>query len=156
MKLKAGDTAPDFTLQDQDGKKRSLSDYRGKWVLIYFYPKDNTPGCTVEACTLRDSIEDIRGAGAEILGISVDSVKSHSGFAGKYKLPFPILSDEKKEVVNSYGVWGRKKFMGREYLGTNRSSFLVDKKGKIAKVYEKVKPLGHAQEVLMDLEVAQN
>ncbi len=153
VKLKIGDKAPDFTLPDQGGKEHSLSDYKGKWVLIYFYPKDNTPGCTVESCLLRDSIEDIKMAGAEVLGISVDSVKSHSGFAGKYKLPFPILSDEEKEVVNLYGVWGKKKFMGREYLGTNRVSYLIDEKGKIAKIYEKVKPLGHAKEVLADLKV---
>ena len=144
--------APDFTLSDQEGKEHSLSDYRGKWVLGYFYPKDNTPGCTVEACTLRDSIEDIRSAGAEVLGISIDSVKSHAGFAKKYELPFPILSDFEKKVVNKYGVWGEKKFMGRKYLGTNRVSFLIDEQGKIAQIYEKVKPLGHAKEVLADLE----
>lgn len=152
MKLKEGDKVPEFTLPDQTGEKHSLSDYKGKWVLIYFYPKDNTPGCTVEACQLRDSIEDIRSGGAEVLGISVDSVKSHLGFADKYKLPFPILSDEKKEVVNLYGVWGKKKFMGREYTGTNRVSFLIDGRGKIVKIYKKVKPLGHAKEVLKDLE----
>jgi peroxiredoxin Q/BCP len=152
MQLKIGDKAPNFTLPDQADEKHSLSDYLGKWVLIYFYPKDNTPGCTVESCALRDSIEDIRKGGAEVLGISTDSVKSHFGFADKYKLPFPILSDAEKEVVNLYGVWGKKKFMGREYLGTNRASFLIDGRGKIVKIYEKVKPLGHAKEVLKDLE----
>ncbi|TSC59847.1 MAG: peroxiredoxin Q/BCP [Parcubacteria group bacterium LiPW_15] len=109
MKLKIGDAAPDFTLPDQEGKEHSLSDYRGKWVLVYFYPKDNTPGCTVEACKLRDSIEDIRSAGAEVLGISIDSVESHAGFAKKHELPFPILADSEKKVVNQYGVWGEKK-----------------------------------------------
>lgn len=152
MKLKIGDVAPDFTLLDQDGKEHSLVDYRGKWVLVYFYPKDNTPGCTVEACTLRDSIEDIRSAGAEVLGVSIDSMESHAGFAKKYKLPFPILADSEKQVVNQYGVWGEKKFMGRKYMGTNRVSFLVDGLGRIARIYEKVKPLGHAKEVLADLE----
>lgn len=153
VKLKEGDKAPDFILPDQEGKEHSLSDYKGKWVLVYFYPKDNTPGCTIEACSLRDSIEDIRSAGAEVLGISTDSVKSHSGFAGKYKLPFLIFADSDKKVVADYGVWGKKKFMGREYMGTNRVSFLIDKKGRIAKIYEKVKPLGHAKEVLADLEL---
>lgn len=151
MELKTGDKAPEFTLPDQEGKEHSLSDYKAKWVLVYFYPKDNTPGCTIEACSMRDSIEDIRRGKAEVLGISVDSVKSHANFAGKYKLPFPILSDSEKEVVKKYGVWGKKKFMGREYTGISRTSFLIDPKGKIAKIYEKVKPLGHAKEVLEDL-----
>jgi peroxiredoxin Q/BCP len=106
----------------------------------------------VEACKLRDSIEDIRSAGAEVLGISIDSVESHAGFAKKHELPFPILADSEKKVVNQYGVWGEKKFMGRKYVGTNRVSFLVDGAGKIARVYEKVKPLGHAEEVLADIE----
>ncbi len=152
MKLKEGDAAPDFTLPDQEGREHSLSDYRGKWVLVYFYPKDSTPGCTIEACTFRDSIEDIRSVGAEVLGISIDSVESHAGFAKKHELPFPILSDSEKKVVNQYGVWGEKKFIGRKYMGTNRVSFLVDSAGKIARIYEKVKPPGHAKEVLADIE----
>jgi len=151
MKLKIKNVAPDFVLPDQEGKKHHLSDYRGKWVLLYFYPKDNTPGCTREACVFRDVFLEIKKCNAEILGISVDSVKSHNNFAGKYKLPFIILSDEKKEVVKLYGVWGKKKFMGHEYIGTFRNSYLIDPKGKIAKTYESVKPDNHAAEVLLDL-----
>lgn len=147
----AGSVAPDFTLPDQDGVSRSLSDYRGKWVLIYFYPKDDTPGCTKEACVLRDSLPDFSSLNADVLGISTDSVKSHKKFAEKYGLPFTLLADEGKEVVNKYGVWGRKKFMGREYDGIFRTSFLIAPDGTIAKVYEKVKPEQHAAEVLADL-----
>ena len=144
--------APDFTLPDQDGVERSLADYRGQWVLIYFYPKDDTPGCTKEACVLRDSLPDFGKLNAVVLGISTDSVKSHKKFAEKYGLPFTLLADEGKEVVNRYGVWGRKKFMGREYDGVFRSSFLIKPDGTIAKVYENVKPEQHAAEVLADLE----
>lgn len=152
MKLKEGNKAPAFTLPDQDGKAKKLSDYKGKWVLLYFYPKDFTPGCTVEACTLRDNIEEIEKHGAAVLGVSTDNVKSHAGMVEKHELPFPLLADEKKEVVKLYGVWGKKKFLGREYMGTNRTSFLIDPKGKIAKIYEKVKPIGHAKEVIAALE----
>lgn len=151
MKLKEGDKAPDFTLPDQEGRAHKLSDYKGKWILVYFYPKDNTPGCTMEACALRDHIESIEKNGAVVLGISTDSIKSHEGFAKKYKLPFTILADDEKKVVNLYGVWGKKKFMGREYMGTSRTSFLISPKGKIAKVYEGVKPLSHPKEVIADL-----
>lgn len=151
MKLKAGELAPDFELLDQSGKKHKLSGYRGRWVLIYFYPKDDTPGCTKEACGIRDSFREFEKLGVKVFGISVDSIKSHEKFVSKYKLPFTLLSDEGKRVVNLYGVFGKKKFMGREHMGIFRSSFLIDKKGKVAKVYEKVKPEGHAQEVLEDL-----
>jgi thioredoxin-dependent peroxiredoxin len=148
---KAGQTAPAFTLLDQDGAERSLSDYKGKWVLLYFYPKDNTPGCTIEACTLRDQFKDFKKIGAAVIGISTDSVKSHKKFADAYELPFTLLADELKEVVGQYGVFGEKKFMGRTYMGIKRTSFLIDPKGKIAKVYEKVKPLKHSAEVIADL-----
>lgn len=148
--LKEGQDAPDFELSDGEGKIHKLSDYKGKMVLIYFYPKDDTPGCTTEACTIRDSYDDFKKMVIVVLGISVDSVKSHKKFSDKYKLPFPLLSDEKKEVVNKYGVWGKKKFMGREYEGTNRISFLIGEDGKIMKVYEEVKPAKHAAEVLTD------
>ena len=150
--MKAGDKAPDFRLKDQSGKVHKLPDYKGQWLLLYFYPKDDTPGCTVEACTIRDAWSKFKKAKLNVLGISVDPVKSHEKFAKKYSLPFTLLADEYKEVVQAYGVWGKKKFMGKEYLGTSRSSFLIDPKGKIAKIYEKVKPEEHAEEVLRDLE----
>lgn len=150
-KLKVGQKAPDFTLADQNSKKHRLADCRGGWVLVYFYPKDNTPGCTVEACAIRDSWNDFEGANCLVLGISVDPVKSHKKFAGQFNLPFPLLADEKKEVVKKYGVWAKKKFMGKEYLGTLRTSFLINPQGKIAKIYENVKPEIHADQVLGDL-----
>ena len=143
--------APLFTLPDQNGKEHSLVDYEGKWVLLYFYPKDDTPGCTKEACTIRDSFPDFKKLKIAVLGMSVDSVKSHKKFEKKYKLPFTLLSDDEKEVVKKYGVWGKKKFMGRVYEGTLRTSFLIDPKGKIAKIYEDVNPVMHAAEVLADM-----
>lgn len=151
MKLKVGQLAPDFTLPDQNGKNHKLSDYTGEWVLIYFYPKDDTPGCTKEACSIRDNFPKFRKSKAKVFGISVDSVKSHAKFAEKYKLPFTLLADEDKIIVKKYGVWTKKKFMGREYMGTLRTSFLTNPKGKIIKIYENVKPEIHAQEVLDDL-----
>ena len=151
MKLKIGDAAPDFSLPDQGGVSHSLSDYRGRWVLVYFYPKDNTPGCTKEACALRDAFPDFTKIDAVVLGISIDSVKSHRKFADKHRLPFTLLSDEGREVVKRFGVWGKKKLMGREYMGTRRASFLIDPAGVIAKIYDTVKPVEHAGEVLDDL-----
>ena len=149
--LKIGDTAPDFKLLDQEGKTHSLSYHRGAWILLYFYPKDDTPGCTKEACGIRDAYADFKDAKIKVFGVSVDSVKSHEKFASKYKLPFTLLSDSEKQVVNKYGVFGKKKFMGREYMGIFRTSFLIDPDGKIAKIYENVKPEAHAEEVLKDL-----
>jgi peroxiredoxin Q/BCP len=151
MDLKVGESAPEFSLPDQAGNMHSLTDYRGEWVLLYFYPKDDTTGCTREACALRDDFPDFVKLKARVLGVSVDSVASHKIFAEKYKLPFTILSDENKLVVEQYGVWGKKVFMGREYMGTFRTSFLIKPDGIIAKIYEKVKPEMHAQEVLKDL-----
>lgn len=148
---KIGSRAPTFILSDQDGTNHSLSEYRGKWVLLYFYPKDDTPGCTIEACTFRDQFKDFNTIGAVILGVSTDSVASHKKFVHAYKLPFTLLADEHKEVVGKYGVFGEKKFMGRTYMGTMRTSFLINPSGKIAKVYEKVKPEKHASEVIADL-----
>lgn len=148
--LKTGTKAPAFTLPDQEGKMHSLKDQKGKWTLIYFYPKDDTPGCTVEACTIRDNYSSFKKMGITVWGISVDPVKKHAKFVEKYSLPFTLLADEEKEVVNAYKVWGKKKFMGREYMGTNRVSFLIDPDLKIAKVYEEVKPANHATEVLAD------
>ncbi len=151
MLPKLNSPAPDFTLPDQNGKEHSLSDYRGKWVLLYFYPKDDTPGCTKEACALRDNFPDFKKLGIAVLGVSVDSVSRHKKFEEKYKLPFTLLADAEKKVVNLYGVWAKKKFMGKEYDGTLRTSFLINPEGKIAKVYENVKPELHAQEVLADM-----
>lgn len=146
-----GTKAPTFSLPDQDGCVHSLSDYEGRYVLIYFYPKDDTPGCTKEACVIRDALPDFKGLDAVVLGISPDSVASHKRFAEKYDLPFLLLADEDRKVVKEYGVWGRKKFMGREYDGVMRASFLIAPDGTIAKAYENVKPEVHASEVLEDL-----
>ncbi len=157
MKPRVGDKAPPFSLPDQAGTIRSLGDYAGKWILLYFYPKDDTPGCTKEACALRDSFTEYRKAGVIVLGASVDSEKSHAKFAEKFQLPFTLLSDAEKKLVNAYGVWAKKKFMGREYMGTLRNSFLIGPDGKIAKIYEGVKPDLHAEEVLKDVhELAKN
>lgn len=151
MRPGVGEGAPSFSLPDQDGKVHTLADYRGRYVLLYFYPKDDTPGCTKEACAIRDADPDFSTLDAIVLGVSADSVKSHKKFAEKYELHFPLLADEKKEVVHAYGVWGLKKFMGREYEGILRVSFLINPEGKIAKVYDPVKPELHAKEVLADL-----
>jgi peroxiredoxin Q/BCP len=151
MRLKEGMKAPEFDLPDQSGTARRLADYAGKWVLLYFYPKDDTPGCTKEACSFRDAWAAVKKAGLVILGASVDPVKKHQKFVEKYSLPFTLLSDEGKTLVADYGVWGQKKFMGHEYMGTFRMSFLIDPKGKIARIYEKVKPETHAAEILADL-----
>lgn len=150
-----GSPAPGFTLQDQDGAEHSLADYRGKWLLLYFYPKDDTPGCTIEACGLRDQFKDFSRIGAEVVGVSTDSAGSHKKFAEKFELPFTLLADVHKEVVGAYGVFGEKKMMGRTYMGTRRTSFLIDPSGKVAKVYEKVKPETHAAEVIADLKALQ-
>lgn len=147
-----GTPAPDFTLFDQDGSAHTLSAYQGKRVLLYFYPKDDTPGCTKEACMLRDALPDFTKLDAVVFGVSADSVKSHKKFAEKYGLPFTLLADEGKEVVNAYGVWGKKKMMGREYDGIFRTSFLIAPDGSILKVYENVKPELHAAQVLADLQ----
>lgn len=149
--IKIGDTAPEFTLPDQEGKMHSLSDYKGKKVLVYFYPKDDTPGCTTEACNFRDGYEDFQKMGLVILGVSKDSIKSHKKFADKFSLPFPLLSDESGEMVEKYDSWGKKKFMGREYLGIFRNSFLIDEEGKIIKIYKEVKAKEHAREIKGDV-----
>jgi len=152
MQLRVGDIAPDFSLPDQNGNNHKLSDYKKHWVLIYFYPKDNTPGCTKEACAIRDNYAGFKELNAKVLGISTDSVESHSKFSEKQKLPFILLSDIDKKVVNLYGVFGKKKFMGREFKGTKRTSFLLKPGGIIAKIYENVKPVLHAQEVINDID----
>ena len=152
MNLKIGDDAPHFNLLDEDNNNRSLFNYQGKWVLLYFYPKDNTPGCTKEACMIRDDFAGFKKLDVIVIGVSTDSVKSHRSFIEKYNLPFTLLSDENKEVVKLYGAWGKKKFMGKEYDGTFRVSFLINPKGKIEKIYKNVKPAEHSKEVLLDLE----
>jgi peroxiredoxin Q/BCP len=151
MELKIGQKAPEISLPDQNGEIKNLRSHIGKWILIYFYPKDDTPGCTKEACSLRDNFQGFRGLSAEVIGISKDSVKSHKKFAEKYDLPFTLLSDIEHKTAEDYGVWQEKKFMGRKYMGMNRSSFLIDTKGKIAKIYINVKPEDHADEVMADL-----
>lgn len=140
--------APDFNLQDQNGKSHKLSDYNGSWLLIYFYPKDNTAGCTKEACTFRDLTLEYKERGVNILGISKDSLTSHKNFSGKYNLNFPILSDESKEIIKEYGAWGKKKFMGKEFEGTLRNSYLINPDGEIVKEFNNVNPITHAKEVL--------
>jgi len=149
---KEGQKAPAFTLPDKDGKSHALKDYAGQWVLIYFYPKDDTPGCTTEACTLRDAHPEFRKLDAVVLGVSKDSEKSHGKFAEKYGLPFTLLSDPSAETIKAYGAWQMKKFMGREFMGIARMSCLIDPDGKIAKVYPNVKPAEHAKEVLADID----
>jgi peroxiredoxin Q/BCP len=138
-------------LPDQSGKVHTLSAYRGRWVLIYFYPKDDTPGCTKEACMLRDAFPRFDGLHAHVLGVSADTAESHAKFALKYTLPFPLLADTEKKVIETYGVWGEKKMMGKAYMGIRRTSFLIDPEGIVKKVYEGVKPEVHAEEVLADL-----
>ena len=147
-KLKEGQTAPEFVLKDEDGRKHALKDYRGKYVLLYFYPKDDTSGCTTEACNFRDDYSAYKDAGVIILGVSADDEQSHLKFKTKYSLPFTLLADMEKEVVNKYGVWGTKKLYGKEYMGIHRTTFLIDKDGKIAKIFENVKPASHSQEAL--------
>ncbi|MDQ5952747.1 MAG: thioredoxin-dependent peroxiredoxin [Patescibacteria group bacterium] len=144
-------TAPAFSLPDQQGKQHALADYKGKWVVLYFYPKDMTPGCTVEACSFRDNEARLKTAGAIVLGVSADSVKRHEKFAKNESLNFPLLADESKEVCKAYKSFGKKKFMGREYEGIMRNTFLIDPKGTVVKVYESVKPGTHVAEILEDL-----
>ncbi len=149
--LKLKSKAPQFSLKDENGKVHKLSDYLGKYVLLYFYPKDDTSGCTKQACMIRDDFPNFRKLKCTILGVSIDSVESHLKFKQKYDLPFTLLSDEDKKVVQKYGVWAQKSMYGKKYMGTLRTSYLIDPKGKIVKIYENVKPEVHAEEVLEDL-----
>jgi peroxiredoxin Q/BCP len=146
--LGEGIAVPDFTLKADDGSKVSLSDLRGQKVVLYFYPKDNTPGCTKEACNFRDDHSDIVAAGATVVGISPDTVQSHGKFKGKYELPFTLLSDPDHCVAEMFGAWGEKKRSGKTYMGIIRSTFIIDEEGKIVKVFPQVKPANHSQEVL--------
>jgi peroxiredoxin Q/BCP len=149
--LQEGMMAPDFTLNADGGREVTLSDYRGQRVVLYFYPKDNTSGCTTESCNFRDDYSQIIAAGAVVLGVSPDSVKSHDGFKLKFELPFALLSDPEHQVAEMYGAWGEKKMYGRTYMGILRSTFIIDEEGKIIKVFPKVKPKNHSQEVLAAL-----
>lgn len=151
MPLSIGSPAPSFQLPDQFGQLHSLSDYTGRYLLLYFYPKDNTPGCTTEACELRDAWGDFAKYDATVLGVSADSVKSHAAFAEKFTLPFPLLADEKREMIKAYGVLAEKSMFGKKFLGIKRMSFLIDPAGKIVKVYEKVNVSSHANDVLKDI-----
>ena len=143
--------ATKFRLPDQEGKLRSLSDYKGKWLIVYFYPRDFTPGCTREACSFRDTSRDFSKRGVNIIGISKDSVASHKKFAEKYRLYFPLLSDPEHKVIEAYGAWGKKNFMGREFDGTLRNTVLINPKGEIVKVYQKVNPLTHSSQIIKEL-----
>jgi len=146
--LKVGDVAPPFKGVDQNGDLIELAQFSGKKVALYFYPKDDTPGCTAQACNLRDNLASLTDQGIEVIGVSTDSIKSHTKFVSKYSLNFPLIADENKEIVELYGVWGLKKFMGREYMGTNRTTFLIDEKGIIQEVISKPKTVAHAEEIL--------
>lgn len=146
--LEIGDKAPAFSAQDQDGNIVSLSDFKGKQVVLYFYPKDMTPGCTVEACAFRDGFPALRKAGAVVLGVSKDPVAAHKKFADKYRLPFPLLADVDLKIMKAYGAWGERSMYGRKFMGTLRISYIVDSNGKIKAVFKKVKPAGHDREVL--------
>jgi thioredoxin-dependent peroxiredoxin len=149
--IRAGDPAPEFTLESDTGEQVSLADLRGKPVVLYFYPKDDTPGCTTQACGIRDQYADFEEAGAVVLGVSPDDAASHVKFREKYELPFSLLADPDHEVAERYGVWGEKKYMGRTYLGVNRSTFVIGPDGTVTKVMHDVKPATHADDVLAAL-----
>jgi thioredoxin-dependent peroxiredoxin len=151
LKLKEGDKAPAFTVATNGGGSVSLADFHGKHVILYFYPKDDTPGCTKEACAFRDAYADFKKRGAVVLGVSTDAVKAHDKFVEKFQLPFTLLADTDKKIVEAYGVWGEKVFMGRKYLGTHRVTFLIGPDGNIKKIWPTVKPEEHAAEVLAAL-----
>ncbi len=146
--LKEGSKAPAFKAPDQNGNMVALSDFKGKKVILYFYPKDDTPGCTSQACNLKDNYALLIKKGFQVVGISVDSVKSHKKFEEKYALPFPLISDEEKKIVDKYNLWGEKKFMGRTYMGTTRTTFLIDETGVIRKIIAKPDTKNHTEEVL--------
>jgi peroxiredoxin Q/BCP len=150
--LAVGTKAPEFTTIDQDGKRRALSDFQGRKVILYFYPKDNTSGCTKEACAFRDHFDRFRQLNVEIVGVSIDSEKSHKSFAQKYDLPFTLLADADKSLVQAYGVWGEKSLYGKKYMGANRVTYLIDESRRVAAVFPKVKPERHAEELLAMLE----
>lgn len=148
--LKPGDQAPNINSQDQNGNPLKLSDFKGQKVILYFYPKDDTPGCTAEACNFRDNYSLLKEKGFAIIGVSADNEAKHQKFAAKYDLPFPLIPDTEKEVIKAYGVWGLKKFMGREYDGIHRETFVIDEQGLIEKVYHKVKTKEATEQILAD------
>jgi len=143
--------AKDFKLQDENGEYHSLSDYQGKWLVLYFYPKDDTPGCTSEACGLRDKFHELQNFGVEVVGVSKDSVQSHKKFVEKYHLNFHLLSDEAKSTIVAYDAWGKRKFLGKEYEGTLRKTYLIDRTGEVRKIYDNVAPSTHAGQILEDI-----
>ncbi len=145
--------APDFKLPDENGAELSLADFKGEYILLYFYPKDMTPGCTTEACELRNRMNDLKALSVQVLGVSADSEQSHKKFKEKERLNFPLLSDVDKKVIEAYGVWKEKSFMGKKFMGISRESFLIDPKGVIVKHYENVKPAEHALEVIDDVKM---
>lgn len=148
MSLKVGETAPDFEVNDQSGNKVKLSDFQGKKVVLYFYPKDNTPGCTAEACNLRDNYTALQKAGYVVLGVSTDDEKSHQKFIDKFELPFPLLADTDRQLHEKYGTWVEKSMYGKKYMGTARVTFVIDEKGKIDEIIEKVKTSDHTAQIL--------
>ena len=148
VQLKIGDKAPDFKGLIEDGSLVSLQDYKGRKLLLYFYPKDNTPGCTAQACNLTENQDLLKAAGFEILGVSADTTKKHQNFIKKFSLGFPLIADEEKVIINSFGVWGPKKFMGKEYEGIHRVTFLIDESGRIENIFTKVKTKDHAKQIL--------
>jgi thioredoxin-dependent peroxiredoxin len=150
--LNEGDTAPAFTTKNQDGKEISLSDYKGKKVILYFYPKDDTPGCTAEACNLRDNYDDLIEKGYEIIGVSPDAEASHTKFITKYELQFNLLADPDKEILKAYGAWGLKKMYGKEYEGVLRTTYVIDEEGSIARVFKKVDTKNHTEQILKAVE----
>lgn len=149
--IQEGERAPDFALKDADGKMWTLADFRGKKIVLYFYPKDNTPGCTTEACSFRDRYEEFKKRGVEVVGVSADSEKSHKSFAEKQNLPFLLLSDPEKKTIEAYGALGERKLYGRTFLGILRSTFIIDGEGIVRKIFPKVTPAGHAEEILAAL-----
>ncbi|MDB4926243.1 thioredoxin-dependent thiol peroxidase [Mucilaginibacter sp.] len=146
--LKTGDKAPDFTAKDQNGKSVSLSDFKGKTVILYFYPKDDTPGCTAEACDFRDNYQSLAGKGFEVIGVSTDDEKSHKKFETKYSLPFPLIADTDHHIVEAYGVWGEKNMYGKKYMGTMRTTFIINADGNIQTIIDKVDTKASSQQVL--------
>jgi peroxiredoxin Q/BCP len=148
LRLKEGDPAPEFSAAATGGGKVSLSELRGKNVILYFYPRDNTPGCTNEACAFRDHFAEIESKGAVVLGVSTDSMKAHDKFVAKYRLPFTLLADEERKIVQAYGVWGEKSFLGKKYMGTHRVTFLIGPDGRIKRIWSGLRPVEHVREAL--------
>jgi len=151
-KLKPGDTAPNFAGKDQNGSPISLTDFKGKKLILYFYPKDNTPGCTAESCSLRDGYEQLTKLGFDVVGVSADSEKSHQGFIAKHNLPFRLIADTNREILTAYGAWGEKKLYGKSYEGIIRTTFVIGESGKVEKVFEKVKTADHVNQILKEFE----